>query len=92
VAIPAALQFLIGSLIQPRIMGRSQKLHPVVILLALIFFGTIWGIVGAVLAVPITGVLKIALERIPATRLAAAWLEGNLEGAPVATTTTESEL
>jgi AI-2 transport protein TqsA len=80
VLIPGAIQFTIGNLIQPRIMGQSQNLHPVVILLALIFFGTIWGIVGAVLAVPITGVLRVALERIPAMHLAAAWLEGKLEG------------
>lgn len=78
--IPAAVQFGIGNVIQPRIMGQSQNLHPVVILLALIFFGTIWGIVGAVLAVPITGVLKVALERVPAMRPVAAWLEGKLEG------------
>lgn len=77
--IPGAIQFLIGNFIQPRIMGKSQNLHPVVVLLALIFFGTIWGIVGAVLAVPITGVIKIVFERIPATRPAAAWLEGKLE-------------
>ena len=32
------------------------------------YFGSIWGILGAALAVPLTGVIKIVLERIPATR------------------------
>ena len=76
VAIPAAIQAVIGSFIQPKVLGRSFGLHPVSIVLALIFFGMIWGLVGAFLATPITAVIKIALERIPATRFAAALLAG----------------
>jgi AI-2 transport protein TqsA len=76
VAIPAAIQAVIGSFIQPKVLGRSFGLHPVSILLALIFFGMIWGLVGAFLATPITAVIKIVLERIPATRFVAALLAG----------------
>jgi AI-2 transport protein TqsA len=76
VAIPGVIQAAIGNFIQPRVLGRSFGLHPVAILLALIFFGMIWGLVGAFLATPITAVIKIILERIPATRFAAALLAG----------------
>jgi AI-2 transport protein TqsA len=78
IAIPGAIQFLIG-IVQPKVMGGSLGLHPVTVLLALIFFGMIWGIVGAFLATPITAVLKIVLERTPATRPLAALMEGDLE-------------
>jgi AI-2 transport protein TqsA len=78
VVVPGAIQFLSG-IAQPKVMGGSLGLHPVTVLLALIFFGMIWGIVGAFLATPIAAVLKIVLERIPATRPLAALMEGNLE-------------
>src|SRR5262249_46745272 len=76
--LPAALQFGIGSVIQPRVMGEALDLHPVAVLLALIFFGMIWGVIGAFLALPITAIIKIVLERIPETRPAAAVLAGDL--------------
>jgi AI-2 transport protein TqsA len=75
-AIPAVIQAFIGNFIQPRLLGRSFGLHPVSILLALIFFGMIWGLVGAFLATPITAVIKIVLERIPATRFIGELLAG----------------
>jgi AI-2 transport protein TqsA len=78
VLLPGTIQFLIG-LVQPKVMGGSLGLHPVTVLLALIFFGMIWGIVGAFLATPIAAVLKIVLERIPATRPLGALMEGDLE-------------
>jgi AI-2 transport protein TqsA len=78
VVVPGAIQFGIG-ILQPKVMGGSLGLHPVTVLLALIFFGMIWGIVGAFLATPIAAVLKIVLERVPATRPLAALMEGDLE-------------
>ncbi|MHC4744956.1 MAG: AI-2E family transporter [Planctomycetota bacterium] len=68
IVIPAAIQFSIGNLIQPRLLGRSLNLHPVAVLLSLIFFGAIWGmIVGMFLAAPIAVVLRILLERFEHT-------------------------
>jgi len=66
--IPGIIQFTIGNLIQPKMMGESLDLHPVVVLMSLIFFGTIWGIIGMFLAVPITAVVKIFLQRFGYTR------------------------
>jgi AI-2 transport protein TqsA len=62
-------------------MGESLDLHPIVILLGLIFFGMIWGIVGMILATPIVAVLKIVLERSELTSPVARLLAGKLEGA-----------
>ena len=47
-----------------------------VILLALIFWGLLWGIVGMLLAAPITAVLRIVLARIETTRPVAELLAG----------------
>jgi AI-2 transport protein TqsA len=79
IILPAAIQFIIGSLVQPRMLGHSLQLHPVVLLLALLFFAMIWGIPGAFLATPLTAVIKIIFEKIPATHALAAVLAGDLD-------------
>jgi len=63
-ALPGAVQIVIGNFIEPNIMGRKLNIHPVTVLLALMFWSLIWGVVGAFLAVPITVVLKIILNKI----------------------------
>jgi AI-2 transport protein TqsA len=63
-ALPGAVQLTIGNFIEPKIMGKKLNIHPVTVLLALMFWSLIWGIVGAFLAVPITVVLKIILNKI----------------------------
>jgi AI-2 transport protein TqsA len=80
-ALPAAIQ-LTFAVLQPRIQGEGQDLHPVTALAALVFFGSIWGILGAALAVPLTGVIKIVLERTPNTRPIADWMAGRFHGSP----------
>lgn len=50
------VQFLEGNFLQPIIQSRTVELHPAVILLAVAAGGSLWGIVGAYLAVPITAV------------------------------------
>ena len=77
--IPGGIQFVIGNILQPKLMGESLDLHPVVILLSLIFFGTIWGIIGMFLAVPITAVLKILLQRFGYTRAIADLIAGKTD-------------
>ena len=78
IALPAAIQFTKGNVVQPRLQGDSLKLHPIAVLMALIFFGMIWGIAGAFLATPVTAVLRIIFKRFPATETFARLLEGNL--------------
>lgn len=67
IALPGAIQMVVGNVIEPKVMGKSLDLHPVVVLLGLIFFGMIWGIVGMFLATPIVALVKIILERIELT-------------------------
>ena len=63
IAVPGAIQLALGSVLEPRILGRSLNLHPIVIIMALIFWGMLWGIVGMLLAVPMTAIAKLLLER-----------------------------
>jgi len=64
----SALQFLIGNLLEPRLMGSSLNLSPLVILFSLTFWGAMWGIPGAFLCVPIMVVLMIVLSHFPSTQ------------------------
>ena len=58
------VQNVIGNVIEPRIMGRTLDLSPLLVLVSLIFWGWLWGIWGMVLAVPVTATLKIICENI----------------------------
>ena len=80
VLVPGAIQMTIGSGIEPVLMGEGLDLHPVTILLALVFWGLIWGVVGMFLAAPITAVLRIVLDRFETTRPIAGLLAGRLPG------------
>jgi predicted PurR-regulated permease PerM len=59
-----SIQVLLGNVITPKIMGDKLNLSPVVVLLSLVFWGWLWGITGAVLAVPIASTIKIVCENI----------------------------
>ncbi len=78
IAIPGAIQLTIGNALEPKIMGDTLDLHPVVILIMLIFWGILWGIPGMLLATPITAVLKILFGRLEQTRPLANLLAGRL--------------
>lgn len=68
IAIPGAIQFGLGNVVEPKLQGDALDLHPVTILLGLIFWGMLWGIVGMLLATPITAVTRILLERLEGAR------------------------
>ncbi|CAN5871523.1 AI-2E family transporter [soil metagenome] len=53
---------VIGSLIEPAVMGRGLGLSPFVVLVALLFWGFVWGPLGMLLSLPLTMVIKILLE------------------------------
>lgn len=55
---------LIGCLAEPLVMGDRLNLSPMTILLSLVFWGWLWGIAGALLAVPIAASVKILCENI----------------------------
>jgi AI-2 transport protein TqsA len=79
IAVPIAIQMLMGNVIEPMLMGDSLDLHPVAILISLIFWGMLWGIVGMLLATPITAVLKILLEKFDGSRPMAELLAGRVD-------------
>lgn len=62
------IQQTMGSFIEPKLMGDSLNLSPVVILLSLVFWGWLWGITGALLSVPIAAAIKIVCENIDSLR------------------------
>ncbi|MCC6744790.1 MAG: AI-2E family transporter [Acidobacteria bacterium] len=77
--IPSVIQFIIGNIVQPKLQGDALDLHPVVVLMALIFWGMIWGTAGLFLATPITAVIKIVCEQVPGARPFAQVLAGDLD-------------
>lgn len=60
----ATIQMVIGNGIAPKVMGDQLNLSPVVVLLSLLFWGWLWGIVGALLSIPISAAIKIVCENI----------------------------
>lgn len=80
-ALNLAVQFAIGNVIEPRIMGHSLDLSPVLVLLSLIFWGWLWGVWGMILAVPITSTLKIVCENVEALQPLSVLMSGSAEKA-----------
>jgi AI-2 transport protein TqsA len=62
------IYFMLGNIVQPRLMGRGLGLSTLVVFLSLIFWGSLLGLVGMVLSIPITMTLKIAFESNASTR------------------------
>ena len=72
-AIIVVIGFLIvniglGGLLEPRFLGKGLGLSPLVVFLSLVFWGWVLGPVGMLLSVPLTMILKIALENSPNTK------------------------
>ena len=58
------LHTLEGQIVTPIVLGRSMRVSPLVLILALMVFGWLWGLVGLLLAVPLLVCVKLVLERI----------------------------
>lgn len=74
-------QTLVANGIEPKIMGRSLNLSPLVVLITLTVWGTIWGVLGMLISVPVTSILVIVLAQFKDTRNIAILLSetGNIE-------------
>jgi AI-2 transport protein TqsA len=74
------IQIVMANVIEPAIMGRSLNLSPLVVIVSLMVWGTIWGVVGMFLCVPIMVVLLIVLAHFETTRPVAVLLsaDGNI--------------
>src|SRR5439155_4098857 len=62
------VQVGLGNLAEPRVMGRSVNLAPLTVLLAVVVWGWLWGLVGVVLAVPLTATLQIIFRHTEGLR------------------------
>jgi len=76
--LPAVIHQIIGNVIEPKIFGDAFGLHPITIILSLIFWGMIWGIIGVLLAAPLTAIIRVSFERFDSTRQIARLLEGKV--------------
>jgi predicted PurR-regulated permease PerM len=64
----AALQLAISNVVYPLLQGRQLAISPVVIVLAMAFWSWLWGIAGALIAVPLTAAVIIVCEQSERTR------------------------
>jgi len=72
------VQMVVGNGIDPMLMGQRLDLSPVTIVMALVFWGLLWGIVGMLLAAPLTAILRIVLAQFETTRPVSGLLAGRL--------------
>lgn len=63
-----ALHFALMNILAPMLLGQSLNLSPFVIIIALSFWGLVWGIAGLFLAVPLTAAIAIACTHVPRLR------------------------
>ena len=67
-SIVGVIQIVLGNFLEPRIMGTSMNISPLVVFLTLILWGMMWGIAGMLLSVPITVILIIIMAEFKDTR------------------------
>jgi len=68
------LHLVAMNVLYPKILGKRLQLNPLAVTLALLFWGWLWGAMGLILAVPITGAIKIICDNIERLRPYGAWL------------------
>lgn len=74
------IQLFMGNYLDPEMMGNRFNLSPIVIIFSLFFWGYVWGIVGAFLAVPITAIIKIFMQNIEPLRPIAVLMSKKADG------------
>lgn len=68
------VHFLAVNLFTPKLVGHSVRLNPLAVTLAMMFWAWLWGAIGLILAVPITGAIKVVCDRIIALKPYGAWM------------------
>jgi predicted PurR-regulated permease PerM len=81
-ALLTAAQFYVGNVLEPRWIGRQLNMSPFVVLVALSVWAALWGIPGAILAIPMTSILIIVTSNFEATRFVAVLLSERVDPAP----------
>ena len=77
--IPAlgVVQFLLGNILQPRLMGNRLNISQFVVIFSLIAWGALWGTVGMFLSVPLMVILMIIFSQFESTRPLAILISGD---------------
>lgn len=70
--------FVIGNVLETKWLGQRMDLNPVVVIVSLIFWTLVWGAMGALLAVPLTSIIKMILQRSEPMQPFAELLAGRL--------------
>ena len=73
----SVVQLVMGSIVLPRMQGRSLNLDPVVILLGLSFWGLVWGVPGMFLSTPLTVTLMVVCDQFEGSRWVAILLSSD---------------
>lgn len=55
------LQFIEGNIFQPIIMGKQLEIHPIVIIISILFFGSLFGTLGVIFASPIAATIRVLI-------------------------------
>lgn len=66
--ITVGLDSILGYFVEPKVMGKGLGLSPLLVFFSLLFWGWLWGIPGMILSVPLTAVIKIVCQNVPALR------------------------
>ncbi|MFT7224065.1 MAG: AI-2 transport protein TqsA [Cellvibrionaceae bacterium] len=74
-----AVNIVVGSVLEPRFMGRGLNISSLVVFLSLVFWGWVLGPIGTLLSVPLTITVKIALESFDDTRWIGVMLGANVK-------------
>ena len=70
-AIYGFIQFLDGNLLVPLLFSEVVNLHPVAIIVAVVFFGSLWGVWGVFFAIPLATLIQAIIKAWPSEQLAA---------------------
>jgi predicted PurR-regulated permease PerM len=74
-------QFIESYILQPYVVGGKVNINPIVSILVVVLGGTIWGVAGMILSIPIIGIFKIICDAVPALQPIGYFLgEDDLEG------------
>ncbi len=68
------LHLVAMNVLYPKILGKRLQLNPLAVTIALLFWGWLWGAMGLILAVPITGAVKIICDHVEPLRPYGVWL------------------
>lgn len=81
-ALLTSVQLYIGNVLEPRWIGKQLNMSPFVVLVALSVWSALWGIPGAILAVPMTSILIIVTSNFESTRFVAVLLSERVVAMP----------